>query len=111
MVYLDDISDSISQLEKCIQNVSRDEFLCNIIIQDAVLHRLAIIGEASRQMPLEFKRQYADIPWRKMIAMRNVLIHEYPAVDFETIWITLMDDVPELKRKIQELRQEFPGLL
>lgn len=67
------ILDAINQVEQYTSNVDKDEFLSNFMIQDAVLRKLEIIGEASRRINPEIKEKFSDIPWRDIIAMRNKL--------------------------------------
>ncbi|MZP42635.1 DUF86 domain-containing protein [Heliobacterium gestii] len=74
-------------------------------LQDAVIRRLEIIGEASNKLSREFQRTHADIPWSMIISMRNILIHEYFGVDLDVIWDTHVYNLPELKDKIVRLME------
>ena len=57
------------------------------------------IGELARHLTTEFKAAHADIPWRNIIGLRNVVVHGYGQLDMETIWATITEDIPELYRK------------
>lgn len=70
-VYLEDIHECVSKIEKYVKNVNKHDFLNNDELQDAVIRRFAIIGEAAVKIPQEFKDKYDNIPWKKMIGMRN----------------------------------------
>ena len=74
-------------------------------MQDATLRRLAIIGEAIKNMPKNFKDSHSDVPWREISGMRDVLIHEYFGVRLERAWKTIKEDIPEFKRKMEELTE------
>ena len=63
--------------------------------------RLAVCGEAVRQMPGIFKSKYPDTPWRDIGDTRNKLIHEYFGVDFVLAWKIVHNDFPTLKKQIQ----------
>lgn len=52
---------------------------------DAVLRNLAVVGEAVKSLPAEFKQQHPDIPWASIAGLRNVVIHEYFRVDADLI--------------------------
>ena len=85
LVFLGHILESIEWIEKDIDNMSKQQFLKNVPMQDAVVRRLEIIGEAVRNVPEEFRQKYANVPWRKIAGMRNKLIHDYLGVDLELV--------------------------
>ncbi len=62
-----------------------------------------IIGEATRQLPDEFMIQHQNIEWQKMIAFRNVLIHEYFRVERQIQWNIIKQNLPQLLEKLQNL--------
>jgi uncharacterized protein with HEPN domain len=57
------------------------------------------IGELARHLTVEFTADHADIPWKNIIGLRNVVVHGYGQLDMETVWSTMMDDLPELYQK------------
>lgn len=91
------ILDAIGQIEQYTKGVDKNEFMTNFMIQDAVIRQLEIVGEASRQIPTLIKEKFPDIPWRDINGMRNKLVHEYFAVDRETVWNVLKLDLYDLK--------------
>ncbi len=70
---------------------------------NAVLRSIEVMGAASRNVPEGIRKQYPQVPWKKMVGMRDKLIHEYHGVDLDTVWQTLQEDVPPLEEKIQEI--------
>ncbi len=68
-----------------MNDISKKEFFEETKIQDAVLRRLEIIGEATKNVSLEVRRKYSDVPWKKMAGMRDKLIHAYFGVDLERV--------------------------
>ena len=72
-------------------------------IQDAVIRRLAVIGEAVENVSPEFRGKHPDVPWRKVAGMRDVLIHDYFGVDLELTWIVIRRDLPKLKQEIAKI--------
>ncbi len=70
---------------------------------DAVIRNLEIIGEAARNIPEEYRDKYSNIPWRRIIGLRNVIIHQYFGVDIENIWEIIINDLPDLKEKMKSI--------
>jgi uncharacterized protein with HEPN domain len=103
-VYLQDIIVSIDAIEKYLSDISEDEFAANQMLQDAVIRRFEIIGEAANHISQKFKDDHPAIEWRLMSDMRNKLIHEYFGVNTSTVYETVKVSLPELKEKIQSIR-------
>ena len=99
-VYLLDIIVSIDAIGKYLSDISEDEFAANQMLQDAVVRRFEIIGEAANHISTQFKDKYPFIEWRLMSDMRNKLIHEYFGINISTLYETAMTSLPELKPKI-----------
>jgi uncharacterized protein with HEPN domain len=83
--------------------MSFDDFAGDRKTRDAVIRNLEIIGEAARALPDEIK-QKSNIEWHKIVALRNILIHEYFGVNLKLVW-----DV--IQNKLQELETECKALL
>ncbi len=76
-IFLLHIIESIERIEDYIEGMSREDFMENIQVQDAVLRRLEIIGEAVKNIPQDFRKEYSQIPWKQIAGTRDILIHEY----------------------------------
>ncbi|OGD72124.1 MAG: hypothetical protein A2Y64_09335 [Candidatus Coatesbacteria bacterium RBG_13_66_14] len=66
------------------------------MIQDAVVRRFEIIGEAAKRLSVELKKNHPALDWAAMAGMRDVLIHEYDVVDIDIVWDTLNSEVPKI---------------
>jgi len=102
-VYLNDILESIEKIENYLNGLTAMSFENNSAMQDAVMRRLEIIGEAVKHLPEEMKNIYPNILWKDIAGMRDVLIHEYAGVQIERVWRTAKDDLPSLKQAVLEL--------
>lgn len=101
-VYLRHILDAIKKIQFYTTG-GRKEFFQNTLIQDAVIRNLEIIGEAVRNLSVEFRRRHPEVPWRSITALRNVLIHEYFGVELEIVWRVVQRRVPRLRRYVEML--------
>lgn len=106
-LYVQDILDSIENIEKYTKSLSPKEFKNSQIVVDAVVRNLEIIGEASKNVSLEVKSQYKKLPWKEMSGMRNKVIHEYFGVDSDIVWKTVKYSLPGLKKSIKAILREL----
>ena len=107
-VYLEDILESVGLIEEYARDAGKERFDASLQVQDAIIRRLEIIGEAVRKIPAEYKDAHDDIVWKQIAGMRNVLIHEYSTVNMERVWETIEKDFPEFKKRIAELLEDLP---
>jgi uncharacterized protein with HEPN domain len=102
-IFLEHILENIEKIDNDFLELSEVEFSKNVMLQDATLRRLEVIGEAVKNLPLSFRKKYPMIPWKKMAGMRDVLIHEYFGVDMELVWKISIKDIPRLKKQILKI--------
>lgn len=107
-IFLQHILESIETIEKYTAGMSAEQFFASGETQDAVARRLEIIGEATKHLSGELRDQYTSIPWQDVAGMRDVLIHEYFALDLELVWSTVQKDLPVFKTHIQKILSSLP---
>lgn len=103
--FLDDILEGIDAIEEYIHGLSQEEFASDRKTFDAVVRNLEVIGEACSNIPDTLREQYARIPWRKIVGLRNVVIHHYFGVDPDTVWFIITRQLPELRDQIEKMRR------
>ena len=106
-IFLQHILESTSKIEKYTKGISEDKFMRSTQVQDAVIRRLEIIGEAAKNISGKIKEKYDFIPWKKVAGSRDVLIHDYFEVDFESVWDTAINDIPKLKEDVKKILEKF----
>lgn len=102
VLYLQDIFISITSIEEYTKGLSFENFSNDKKTIDAVVRNIEIIGEAARNIPKEFTVNNPQVPWGRMISMRNKVIHEYFGVDLDILWKTINEDLPELKNQLRQ---------
>ena len=105
--YLKHILDAISNIEKFVEGVNKENFLGNVEKQYAVLRGLEIIGEATKNLSEELKKKHPNIPWKEIAGMRDKLIHQYFGVNLDLVWETIKTELPELKNQISRILKEI----
>ncbi|HLB52472.1 MAG TPA: DUF86 domain-containing protein [Chlamydiales bacterium] len=98
--------DSILLIEEYAKDCSQSEFSKNQSLQDAVIRRLEIIGEAVKNLPLAYRAKHPDIPWKQMAGMRDILTHHYFDVDLVLTWKVVKHELPQVKKQISALLKE-----
>lgn len=98
---LQDIVEACKLLSTFVAGYDRDQFSVDLKTRSAVLHQLAIIGEAIKRLSRETRDLYPSVPWRDFAGMRDVLIHGYDIVNLDLVWETVTVDVPNLLAVIE----------
>jgi uncharacterized protein with HEPN domain len=82
---------------------SRSELDIDLQFQDSVVHRLLIIGEASKRVSEDMRQSIPIIPWTAISGMRNRLIHEYDEINLNIVWETIVNNLPNLILELEKI--------
>ncbi len=104
LVLLEDIILAIQKIGRYTSQMDHDAFLRDDLVIDAVARNLEIIGEATRQLPEEFKHVHTQIPWTQIAGLRNRIVHDYFGLDLEIIWEIVQRDLPGLEKQVRTLQ-------
>jgi uncharacterized protein with HEPN domain len=108
-LYLLDIIEAADRVDVHLAERDREAFLADVTRQAAVLHELTVIGEAASRLSETLRQAHPATPWAKVVSFRNVVVHEYFGLNWEIIWNTATELVPELQRQVAAiLKIEFP---
>ena len=94
---------------ECIRRIVEDtgagqeHFMASRTGQDAVLRNLQVMAESTQRLSETAKATKPEVEWRKIVAFRNILAHDYLGIDMDTIWDITQRDVPELKGAIEDI--------
>ena len=100
---IEDILAAILKIQDYTAGMDQKAFAADSKAFDAVLRNLTIIGEAVRHIPDPVVVRFGDVPWNRMRAMRNFLVHDYPSVDLGIVWHTIREDLPPLVPLLQRM--------
>lgn len=99
-ILLEDILEAVAKIEHYTKNLTRDDFIKNSMVVDAVVRNFEIIGEASKNVPTEVQNKLPHIPWKKLSGIRNRIVHEYFGVDINIIWFIIENELSQLKQTV-----------
>ena len=100
-IFIEDIIGAMTAIEKFVKNITFDEFLIDDKTSSAVIRKLEIIGEAAKNIPDNIRENHPGIPWKEMAGMRDKLIHFYFGIDYNLVWQTIKNRIPEIKKELQ----------
>ncbi len=109
LIFLKHIFECVNKIEEYLKGISKEEFLKNTQLQDAIIRRIEVMGEAIKNLPIEFVTKYPSFPWSDIAKTRDKFIHQYFGIDLERVWKTVKENIPELKKKIIEIIESEEG--
>lgn len=98
-----DILRAIDKIEERTPS-TRGEFDEDELLQVWAIHHIEILGKAARGLGDGFRQRHPQVPWRHLISMRNVLVHEYFGIDLDEVWLAITRDLPKLKEQIRKIQ-------
>lgn len=94
---LADILDAVQRIRRYVRAGDWHRFQQDEVLQNAVLRWFEVIGEASRGLTDQFRREHQQVPWREISDMRNRVTHGYFDIDLDVVWNTIVNDLPALE--------------
>src|SRR3972149_565522 len=103
-----DIADAVRRILTSVEGISYEEWSRDQNLRELVAYRLAVIGEASNRISDSMRAQHPEVPWRRMVNQRNVLIHAYDEIDFDLVWQVVQNELRSLIAKIESIMPPIP---
>lgn len=104
--FIEDIIKAIYKIEKYTGDFNFEMFKENELVIDAVIRNLTVIGEASKHIPKNIREEYSNLPWKRIVGLRNIATHGYFKIDLKIIWEIIKKNIPstkEILRKIEKI--------
>ena len=105
-LYLKDILAAIDSIEEFVAGMDLQAFQADDKTTSAVMRKLEVISEATKQIPDEIRQSHPRVPWKEMAGMRDKLIHFYFGVDYQLIWRAIKERLPQIKPELQKILRE-----
>jgi uncharacterized protein with HEPN domain len=108
VAYLWDMWDAAQAIQEFVSGKTFHHYQHDRMLRGAVERHLEIIGEAANRVSLDFQASHPEIPWRRIIAQRHVIAHEYGEIKLELIWKVATEHVTELITQLEPLVPKSP---
>jgi uncharacterized protein with HEPN domain len=98
-----DILESAQKILDYTHTLTREDFVNDSKTIDAVARNFEIIGEAASRLPLEFRESHPAIEWRRIVGLRNRIVHDYFGIDYQVVWEIKSTYLPKLIEALQQI--------
>jgi uncharacterized protein with HEPN domain len=107
-LYLRDIIEAADHLSGFVSHAGAAGLSESEMVRSSILQKLTVIGEAASKVSEDLRSRYPAVPWRKIVAFRNVVVHGYFGIDWDIVWHAATIEVPRLREEVAAiLRAEF----
>lgn len=96
----------IHQIERYV-GAGWEGFTGNELVRVWIIHHLVVLGEAAVAVSMSFRERFPDIPWKRIVALRNILVHRYFGFKLKEVWLAAERDLPALKHQLREILEEY----
>ena len=101
------ILECVELVEEYLKDITEAEFMNSTKLQDAIIRRIELIGEAVKNISQSIKENYSEVPWKRISGMRDILVHDYLGIDLNTTWQIAQNEIPELRRMMLKIKRDL----
>ena len=105
-VYLRDILEAVRKIRAYTAGMSLQSFAADSKSLDAVVRNLEVIGEGAKKIPEDMRARSAEVDWKKVSGLRDILIHEYFGVDAEIVWDIIENKLRALEQGVERILEK-----
>ena len=106
-LFIYDIAESIENIESFIEGISKESFSKDALRQNAIVRKLEIIGEATKNIPIPFRNKHPEVPWKEIAGLRDKIVHSYFDINLDITWDIIKKDLPPLKKQINQIKKDL----
>ena len=103
-ILLEEMLSAMARIERYVAGIEHDAFMSDEKTSDAVVRNLEVLGEAAARLPENVRVSAPEVPWRRIVGLRNRIVHEYFGVDLEIVWEIVGNDLRALRPQLLELK-------
>jgi uncharacterized protein with HEPN domain len=107
LLYTDDILSSIAKIQRYTAGIDKETFFKDEKTFEAAVFNLQIIGEAAGKIPEKYRQTYSQIEWKKVVGLRNIIVHAYFSLSDEVIWTVIQEKLTDLRDCILLLQNDL----
>jgi uncharacterized protein with HEPN domain len=104
--YVDHVRESMAYIEAWVEE-GRDQFLRDMRTQAAIIRKLHELSESIKRLHAVIGERYPEVPWREVIAFRDVIVHDYLGLNLERVWDIATIHLPALKPHIARIATDL----
>lgn len=100
----------MDEIDYIVQNSASLEyemFIDNETLKRSFVRSLEVIGEATKNLPDDFKQKYSQVQWKEIAGLRDILIHHYFGVDYKSVWDVVKNKIPRIKEQVKNILNEI----
>jgi uncharacterized protein with HEPN domain len=102
-LYLRDIVEAVDHIGAFIAGIEFSSFEESELIRSAVVQKLAVVGEAAARVSDQLQARHPEVPWPKIVAFRNILVHAYFGIDWSEVWLAASKQAPQLRDQVASI--------
>ncbi len=106
-LFIADIIDGIRKINEFVEGMDLDGFIKDDKTSSAVIRKLEIIGEATKNIPRQVRQRYKDIPWTDLAKMRDKMAHFYFGVDHDIVWKVIKERLPAILQSMEQIAKDL----
>ena len=105
--YVWHIEQALQKVVEYMEGKTLDDLLSDELLQDGIIRRFTVAGEAAGRISAATREAHPEVPWRQVVGLRNVVVHQYDKVDLAALWQIVTEEVPPVLDKIRHLREDL----
>jgi uncharacterized protein with HEPN domain len=102
-LFINDIKESLGKVEEYLNGITEEQFVKDGKLQDAVIRRIEIMGEASKNIPRSLKEKNKHVSWVSLSQFRDFITHSYYEASLNRIWKVCKEDLPKIKESLKDI--------
>lgn len=106
-LFVKDILAAINDVENFVKDLEYSDFFTDEKTRSAVVWKILVVGEATKNIPKEIRDKYKELPWKYMAKIRDKIAHFYFGVDYEIVWSVAKEKLPGIKPVIEKILSDL----